>query len=142
VLEEFVQGIPNGQPIVLINLLRYRDRAALEEEELTGRACYERYAKALEPILMSVGGRPIWRGQVRFVLIGPPNERWDEIILVAYPRRTDFERLLAAPEYLASAPLRTAALEDSRLIAATAPQSVSRLAWSLYKLASRARRSR
>jgi hypothetical protein len=76
------------------------------------------------------------------VLIGPAGERWDEVILVAYRRRRAFDRLIKAPQSGAHAYLRTAALEDSRLFVATAPQNISRAAWWLYGLAKRLRRSR
>jgi uncharacterized protein (DUF1330 family) len=140
-LHRFLERVPEGAPVVLVNLHRYRRRAALEDEELTGRQAYERYAGALEPVLRAVGGRPIFRAQVRHVLIGPPGERWDEVILVAYPRRGAFDRLVAAPQFGVCAHLRTAALEDSRLIAATAPQNISRAAWWLLGLATSLRRS-
>jgi len=139
-LDRFRAEVPDGQPIALINLLRYRERAALDGEQLTGRACYEGYVKALEPILMAVGGRPVWRGQVRTSLVGPLDERWDEAIIVAYPARSAFERMLGTPEYQAAVPLRTAALEDSRLLAAVAPQIIGRLAWSVYRVVSKLRR--
>jgi uncharacterized protein (DUF1330 family) len=140
-LEAFARDVPDGQPIVLINLLRYRHQTTVNGEDITGRQAYQRYAKALEPIIMRVGGRPIWSGQARFVLIGPPDERWDEVILVAYPSRNAFQQMLATSGYQACAGLRTAALEDSRLIAATAPQTIGRVAWSLYRLTTKLRHS-
>ena len=139
-LAAFAREVPDGEPIVLVNLLRYRQRTSVDGVGLSGRQAYERYAKALAPSIMAVGGRPVWCGQARFVLIGPPEERWDEVILVAYPRRSAFERMLRTPAYRTSAGLRTAALEDSRLIAVTAPRRISRVAWSLYKLATTLRR--
>jgi hypothetical protein len=63
------------QPIVLINLLRYRHQVSVDGNEISGRQAYERYARALEPIIIGVGGRPLWRGQARLTLIGPPDER-------------------------------------------------------------------
>jgi uncharacterized protein (DUF1330 family) len=140
--EGFGQQVPEGQPIVLVNLLRFQPQVCAQGEELTGRQLYGQYAKALEPLLMAVGGRPVWRGQGRFVLIGPGGEHWDEVILVAYPSRGAFEQLRNSPEYRACAGLRTAALEDSRLIVATAPQHISWVAWSLHKLVTRSRRRR
>jgi uncharacterized protein (DUF1330 family) len=137
---ELSRQVPEGQPIVLINLLRFRARVVAQGEELSGRRLYERYAKALEPLVMAVGGRPIWRAQGRFVLIGPGGEHWDEVILVAYPSRNAFERLVNSPGFRECTGLRTAALEDSRLIVATAPQHISWLAWSLHKLAATSRR--
>ena len=139
-LDALAREVPDGRPIVLINLLRFRPRTSIEGSELSGREAYERYVKALEPAIMTVGGRPIWRGEARFTLIGPSAERWDEVILVAYPRRQAFERLLATREYRAAVALRSAALEDSRLIVTIAPQAIGRVAWSLYKLGAKLHR--
>ena len=139
-LEAFTRHVGDGEPMVLINLLRYRQRADVPGRHLTGRQAYQRYARAVAPMLMAVGARPIWRGKGRFVLIGPAGEQWDEIILVAYPSRSAFERLVNLPGFRACAGLRTAALEDSRLIAVTAPQRIGRLTWLLYTLVTRLRR--
>jgi uncharacterized protein (DUF1330 family) len=89
---------------------------------------------------MAVGGRPIWRGDASTVLIGAPEERWDEVILVAYPSRSAFERMVRSPGYAAVAHLRGAALQDSRLIVATGGRTVGRGAWRLYRLLARLRR--
>lgn len=140
VFEAFARHVGDGEPIVLINLLRYRQRADTPGEQLTGRQAYQRYARAVGPMLMAVGARPIWRGKGRFVVIGPAGERWDEIILVAYPSRGAFERLVNLPGFRACAGLRSAALEDSRLIAASAPQRIGRVSWRLYSLVARLRR--
>jgi predicted component of type VI protein secretion system len=59
--------------------------------------------------------------------------------LVEYPSRLDFERMVTTPEYQARAALRTAALEDSRLIAITGPQHIGRVAWWLLMLSVRVR---
>jgi uncharacterized protein (DUF1330 family) len=142
VLAAFGAEVPDGVPIVLVNLLRFRERTTVDGVELSGREAYQRYARALVPSIRAVGGRVVWYGRARLVLIGPPAERWDEVILVAYPRRSAFERMLDTPAYRASAGLRTAVLEDSRLIAVTAPRRVGRVGWLLYTLAARLRRPR
>jgi uncharacterized protein (DUF1330 family) len=67
-----------------------------------------------------VGGRPIWAGDVRSILIGPPSERWDQAVLVEYPSRSAFQHVIAMPDYQAGVVHRTAALEDSRLVATVA----------------------
>jgi uncharacterized protein (DUF1330 family) len=135
-LDEFVRQVPDGEPIVMINLLRYRDWADLKDEQVTGRQCYERYERAVLPLVSGVGGRPIWRGRPRFVVIGPKGEEWEDAILVRYPSRTAFERMVNSPEYLAIMHFRTAALADSRLIATTAPQNIGLLAWSIFRFSS------
>ena len=47
-------------------------------------------------------------------------ERWDEILLVEYPSAAAFAAMVTSPEYKAIVFHRTAALEDSRLVATTA----------------------
>ncbi len=86
------------------------------------------------PFLSAVGGRPIWRGKVGDCVIAPPGEHWDDALLVEYPSRGAFERMVADPGYQAIMGLRTAALDDSRLIATRAPQHIGRLGWWLFKL--------
>ncbi len=44
---------------------------------------------------------------------------WDIVILVRYPSRSRFVSMLADPDYQAIAPIRAAALADSRLIETT-----------------------
>jgi len=56
---------------------------------------------------------------VRATLIAPEAEEWDDALLVEYPSRAAFLEMVSQPEYLAAAPHRSAALEDSRLIATT-----------------------
>jgi hypothetical protein len=54
------------------------------------------------------------------MLLGPPEERWDLALLVRYPSKVAFLALVSNPDYQNITVHRTAALEDSRLIA-TAP---------------------
>jgi uncharacterized protein (DUF1330 family) len=44
------------------------------------------------------------------------SEDWDIVILVRYPTRRQFVAMFDDPEYQAIAPIRAAALADSRLI--------------------------
>jgi uncharacterized protein (DUF1330 family) len=144
VLEELARTVPEGERVVMINLLRYRAQAVYPpgtvQEPITGRQAYERYSQCVLRHLRKVGGRPIWRADVRGSLIAPHGERWDEVILVEYPSRSAFERMIRSPDYQADAVHRTAALEDSRLFATTSPQRIGRLAWWWLKLSSKFRR--
>ncbi len=141
ILGELSAAVPDGQPVVMVNLLRFRERAAYPPgtaaEPVTGRQAYERYSQLTVPHLKKVGGRPIWRADARADLFAPKGERWDEVILVRYPSRGAFARMISDPDYQAGTVHRTAALEDSRLIATTAPQGIGRLAWWLFGLSSR-----
>jgi hypothetical protein len=64
ILEELARTVPDGQPIVMVNLLRYRAQAVYPpgttQEPLTGRQACERYSQLALRHLAKVGGRPIW----------------------------------------------------------------------------------
>jgi len=125
-VREFSLQAEDDTPIVMINLLKYREHAdypaGMQAEPCSGRDAYQRYAAVALTKVNEVGGRPVWMGAVKGVLIGPNDERWDDAVLVEYPSRAAFLRMISQPEYQAVAPHRTAALEDSRLIV-TAPQA-------------------
>ncbi len=68
---------------------------------------------------MQYGSEPIWLGSAHRTVIGA--EDWDLAILVSYPTRQHFIDKLADPTYQEIAKIRSAALEDSRLIELTQP---------------------
>lgn len=125
-LKAFFEELTDDEPVVMINLLRYRDAAAypagFDAEPCTGREAYQRYGAAVVGLIAAVGGRMIWMGAARATVIGPEDERWDDAVLVEYPSRKAFIEMVSKPDYQAAAPHRTAGLEDSRLIA-TATQA-------------------
>jgi uncharacterized protein (DUF1330 family) len=138
-VDAFPLQVPDGQRVVMINLLRFREWAdyppGSKAEKHTGREAYELYSRHAMRFLAQVGGRPIWRGQARFAVIAPAGEQWDEAILVEYPSRSAFERMIGNPGYQSGLYLRTAALDDSRLIATVAPERIGRIAWWFYRRA-------
>ncbi len=107
-------------PVVMINLLRYREQAEYPEgapfPPCTGREAYARYSEVALQKVSEAGGRPIWLGQVQLNVIAPDAEVWDDAVLVEYPSRRSFLEMVAKPDYQASSVHRTAALADSRLI--------------------------
>lgn len=103
-------------PVVMLNLLKYRETAGegAGVDGLTGREAYEVYGKAFAMLQPRFGGEPMWMGQALNSLIG--DEEWDLVMLVRYPTRRQFVDMTRDPDYLAIAPIRTAALADSRLV--------------------------
>jgi hypothetical protein len=81
--------VPDGQPFAVINLLLYKEWAdyppGTVAEKLTGEQAYERYSELSIPFVNKVGGVPMWRGTLGVNLIGPEDERWDEILIMQYP---------------------------------------------------------
>lgn len=122
-LAALASGDDGDGPLVMINLLRYREAAAYppgsDAEPCTGREAYQRYSDGVMPCIRDAGGRLVWLGRVRLTLIAPAGEEWDDAILVEYPSREAFLGMLASEQYQACAGHRTAAVADSRLLETT-----------------------
>ena len=120
-LQGFLAKLDDAIPLVMINLLRYRERAQYPAgagaDPCSGREAYGRYAAVALQKVASVGGRLVWMGRVAASVIAPEGEEWHDAVLVEYPSRKAFLAMIALPDYQAAVLHRTAALEDSRLIA-------------------------
>jgi uncharacterized protein (DUF1330 family) len=103
-------------PVVMLNLLRFKDRADGIDEGVSGAEAYARYSAATEPFLRAVGGRLRAALAAQETIIGPEGREWDLVLLVEYPSRAKFMEMAADPEYLKIHAHREAALADSRLI--------------------------
>lgn len=118
-LSAFAQEAVDKKPIVMVNLLRFKEFADYGdhvEKNLTGRQAYGRYSKAVLPLLWEVGGQILWRGDVRNSFIAPKEESWDEVFLVYYPNRQAFINMVKSPAYQQIMSHRTAGTLDSRLL--------------------------
>lgn len=112
------------QPVIMLNLLRFKERADGIDEGVSGREAYARYGEETAPFLAAVGGRLLSAVEAQQVVIGPEEDEWDVALLVEYPSREAFLQMAADPRYLAVHAHREAALADSRLIACAAMQGV------------------
>lgn len=103
-------------PVVMLNLLRYREQAEPGHgvDGLTGEEAYRRYGQEFAKLNPRFGGEPVWLGRAGLTVIG--DENWDVVILVRYPSRSAFVSMINDEEYRAIAPIRAAALADSRLV--------------------------
>ena len=117
---------PADVPLVMINLLRFREQAQYpgpsDLEPCTGRAAYfDRYVPAFAKTVEPIGATELlFAGDVVARLVGPPDELWDAVALVRYDSFAVFRRLVTDPAYLDQAePHRSAALADWRLHATT-----------------------
>jgi len=115
-IEALVSASQDG-PVVMLNLLRFKDRADGIDAGVSGREAYERYGRATGPFLEAVGGRVLQAAETRQTVIGPEALEWDMVLLVEYPSRAKFLEMATNPEYLKIHEHREAALADSRLIA-------------------------
>ena len=116
-------AVPAGQPLLMVNLLRYNDQAAYPEGSdatpCSGREAYfQRYVPAFGAIADGTGIKPFWVGNVLGSVVAPAEEAWDDVAIVEYPSLDAFRQLVEGERYKMEAdPHRRAALADWRLIA-------------------------
>lgn len=142
-----LEDLPASGALWMLNLLRYRERAAYPADfpeaqalnQQSGRDTYAHYATLVQPHLRRVGGRPLFKTQALLTLIGPSGEDWHDCLLVRYPDRAAFIAMVSDPEFQRIAAHRSAALVDSRLIVLSAGRPIGRLAWWLLGIVARLR---
>jgi len=109
--------------VIMLNLLRFRDTAdysatpELEPEEpISGAAAYNLYVEHTLPHLLESGGTLEFVGEGGPFLIGPPEERWDAVLLVRHRSVETFMSFAQNEAYLDGMGHRLAAVSDSRLL--------------------------
>lgn len=116
------KALPRDTPIHMLNLVRFRDAAAypadhpLAAQGLSGAEAYAHYGKDSGPVFRRVGGRIVWRGAMKAMVIGPADEHWDAIFVAAYPGGGAFMEMVTDPVYRRAVIHRQAAVATSRLI--------------------------
>lgn len=117
---EAFKKLPRDEAIMMLNLVRFRDKADYEDgRDATGAEAYAAYGRESGPIFRRVGGEIIWRGAPELMLIGPADERWDVIFVARYPTAGAFLEMVTDPDYRIAVKHRQAAVRDSRLIRVT-----------------------
>jgi uncharacterized protein (DUF1330 family) len=103
----------DGQPVVMLNLLRFKPDG--------GRERYAEYARAIIPHLKKVGGEVVYLGDTATALVTPAGDTdWDAVLLVRYPNRQAFSAMVADPDYQQITHIRTEALDAAVLQPTTA----------------------
>lgn len=108
----FFGGAEDG-PFVMINLLRFKQRADYpdgSDADLSGREAYARYGAAVQACLASVGGKQVYAGAVTDLMLGEVEELWDMVALAQYPSRAAMRAMVQSPEYQAIEKHRVAGL--------------------------------
>lgn len=128
---EAIRHLPPGEPIHMLNLLRFSDVARYPSEHehadkgWSGRRAYQEYARASGPVFARLGGVIVWQGSFPSMVIGAQEERWDQAFVAQYPSGAAFLAMLADPDYRIAVINRAAALSDSRLIRCTPGEAVT-----------------
>ncbi len=116
------KALPRDTPIDMLNLLRFRDRAAYPPGHehagrgWTGREAYAEYGRASRVAFERVGGSIVWRGRMEAMVIGPDDKHWDLAFIARYPHAGAFMAMVTDPGYRQAVVNRQAAVLTSRLI--------------------------
>ena len=125
-------------PIYMLNLLKFKDRAAYEdgrETALSGREAYAIYGKAVSEILKDFGGRVILAMDVSFLSLGKVETLWDEIAIAEYPERRSMVAMSMSQAWQAASVHRAAGLAGQLNIECGIPPDMTDSAWAQRLLA-------
>ncbi len=115
--EDFVRSLPDSGPVVMVNLVRFRERSA--DGNGSGWDAYSRYSRGDMPLLKKVGGTILWAGHVKGAALGDLGDgHWDWVVLAHYPSRAAFLEMMTSPEYAAINVERENGVEDHVILAA------------------------
>lgn len=108
----FFGGTEDG-PFVMVNLLKFKERADYPDGSdagLSGREAYARYGAGVQACLAAVGGKALYAGAVTELMLGEVEELWDMVALAQYPSRAAMMTMIQSPDYQAIEKHRVAGL--------------------------------
>ena len=93
-----LEDMEHQGPIVMVNLMRFRDRSL--DGDGSGWDAYLRYSALTVPMIKARGGTLLWTGDAKAVALGRPDgNQWDYPALVHYPRAADFIDMMTSGDY-------------------------------------------
>jgi uncharacterized protein (DUF1330 family) len=125
-IEGFFQPSPDG-PIYMVNLLKFKDKAAYEdgrETTLTGREAYDIYGAAVSQLLKEFGGAAMFAADVERLMLGEVEELWDEVAIAMYPSRKAMLDMMQSPNMQEIATHRAAGLAGQLNLETAAPKGL------------------
>ena len=111
-MEEFLEE-GHDEPIFMVNLLKFKDKAEYpdkRESNLSGKEAYAIYSKEVVGHLEKVGGKPIFGSEVTRLMLGEVEDLWDQVAIAMYPNRKSMLKMISDPDYIKSAQHRVAGL--------------------------------
>ena len=114
----------NDEPIYMVNLLRFKDKAEYpdkRETDLSGREAYAIYSEEVVHHLAKVGATAIFGADVKRLMLGEVEELWDSVAIATYPNRKAMLDMISDPDYIKSAQHRVAGLKGQLNIETVIP---------------------
>ena len=116
--DALVRSLPDKGPVVMVNLVRFRKRAA--DGSGSGWDAYLRYSEMTMPLIKGQGGTVLWAGKAEGTAYGNPGaNRWDYVVLVRYPSRKAFLEMVSSAGYAKANVHRENGVDDHVIIAST-----------------------
>ena len=122
-MEEFLEE-GHDEPIFMVNLLKFKDRAKYpdkRESNLSGKEAYAIYAEEVQHHLAKVGAKSIFGASVKRLMLGEVEELWDSVAIATYPNRKAMLEMISDPDYIKSAQHRVAGLKGQLNIETVIP---------------------
>jgi uncharacterized protein (DUF1330 family) len=94
----------NGEPVVMLNLLRFRPDG--------GRERYFEYVNMAAPLVARYGAEILFAGDGSTPLAAESGQAWDTVALVRYPTWRAFADMIADQDYASADQLRMSALTE------------------------------
>jgi uncharacterized protein (DUF1330 family) len=99
----------DSEPFVMANLLRFSGSDG-------GARYFQNYAPRALQLIHAGGGEVVWVGETQQVLVPGSGEAWDQLILVRWPSRRAFLRMLESAEYAELKNARGDALAETMML--------------------------
>ena len=116
--KRLMQG-PEDMPVVMVNLLSFKQRADGGNEGMSGLESYMLYGEKMREFVESKGGRFIWSGRVDSMVIGESDADFQVVALVEYPSRKAFLEIATSAHVAEISEDRKRGLAGQWLLAAT-----------------------
>lgn len=95
---EGLEDMEHQGPIVMVNLMRFRDRSL--DGDGSGWDAYLRYSALTVPMIKARGGTLLWTGDTKAIALGPQaGNQWDYLALVYYPSVAAFIDMMTSADY-------------------------------------------
>jgi uncharacterized protein (DUF1330 family) len=111
-MKGFTEG-DHSQPISMVNLLKFKEKAEYpdgRETDLTGAEAYAIYGAAVTKLVKKLGGEMVFAGAVERLALGEVEELWDQVAIARYPNRKAMLDMIMSPAYAEISPHRDAGL--------------------------------
>ena len=115
------------EPICMVNLLKFKEKAEYEDgrdTDLTGREAYALYEEGVKKLLQEIGGGIGFEGDVERLALGEVEELWDVVGLAVWPSRGAMFEVMQSPDMQAISVHRSAGLAGQLNIETTGFQGL------------------